>query len=205
MITRRTLIAALAAALVTPPAWAKKNKRSRYNGLEVQPYTVVETDGGFELRDYQPHLVAEVQATGGRSQAATSAFRKLFAFITGKNADAEEIAMTVPVVQSPVASDESSWTVRFVLPARFSPETTPGPDDPDIRITEEPGGRFLAVTFAGIANQAALENRKAELATYASTRGLSLEGPPIYLFYNDPFTLPWKRRNEVAYRVGEGV
>ena len=169
MITRRTVVAATLATLIAPQAFAKKNKRSRYNGLEVQPYTVVETNGAFELRDYQPHLVAEVRTTGARSQAATRAFRKLFGFITGKNAESAEISMTVPVVQSPETADQTSWTVRFVLPAEFSTETLPAPNDRDIQIVDEPGGRHLALTFSGTANEASLDRRTVELKAYAKT------------------------------------
>ena len=67
-------------------------------GYETAPYTVVRTDGAFELRDYPALLLVETpmaNASGG-----DGGFRRLFRFITGANADKQKIAMTTPVYLS---------------------------------------------------------------------------------------------------------
>ena len=56
---------------------------------------------GIEIRRYDEHLLASVRVSGGFKTGSISAFRPLFNFISGDNADATKIAMTAPVLQSP--------------------------------------------------------------------------------------------------------
>ena len=46
-----------------------------------------------------------------------------------------------------------------------------------------------------------LAARAAALAEWAQARGLSVTGGPIYSFYDAPWSLPWNRRNEVAFAL----
>jgi hypothetical protein len=57
----------------------------------------------------------------------------------------------------------------------------------------------VVLTFAGFATDRALEKQVASLRQLASAEGLAISGNPIFHFYDDPFTAPWNRRNEVAF------
>ena len=67
---------------------------------EQQPYEVLEQLDGFELRQYPPHLVAQVEIQGSFEDAGNRAFRTLFGYITGKNGARGSVAMTAPVLQA---------------------------------------------------------------------------------------------------------
>lgn len=181
-----------------------------YKGYETPAYTVVQSDGPIEIRDYAPYLSAEVTVDGSRTGAANRGFRVLANYIFGGNEDEQKVAMTSPVAQLPglpdgvsgsEAGDDGLWTVRFMMPREFDAESLPRPENPAIRITTTPGDRQVVIRFSGRWTDSALREHAATLQAWAEDRDLTLAGPPRFYFYDAPFTLPGNRRNEVAYRL----
>lgn len=182
-----------------------------YKGNETPVYTVEEADGTVEIRAYAPHIAAEVTVAGSRDAAIGSGFRILAGYIFGGNASKAKVAMTTPVTQSekiamtsPVTQtgSDQGWTVQFMMPAQYTLDSLPKPDDARIRLVTTPPRRMVVLTFPGIATTASLKSRTETLRTWAAAKGLTLQGPPQFMFYDSPFTLPWNRRNEVAFDLG---
>ncbi len=169
-----------------------------YKGYETPPYTVAQTDGTIELRNYAPHIVAEVRVSGSRDAAIGRGFRSLAGYIFGGNATREKVAMTTPVAQSP---DGAGWTVRFTMPEAFDLATLPQPKDGTIHLRKVPGDRQIAIQFSGLRSDGVLAEQAARLRSWAAAKGLSITAGPHYYFYDGPMTLPWNRRNEVAFTV----
>ncbi|MFQ6547518.1 SOUL family heme-binding protein [Aestuariibius sp. 2305UL40-4] len=181
-----------------------------YNGLELPPYQVVARDGAVEVRDYAPHILAEVTVEGERRAALTQGFRVLARYIFGGNQAADKIAMTAPVAQSekiemtaPVAQtgDGARWTVTFMMPARYSLETLPQPESAAVVLRQEPASRQAVRRFSGRATERRLAEEEAALLQWMAGQGLEATGPVAHYYYDDPFTLPSRRRNEVAFPV----
>lgn len=188
----------------------KAEDTERYNGYEVPAYTVLDSEGSIELRDYAPHIVAEVTVEGSRRQAASKGFRLLANYIFGGNTTAAKVAMTAPVTQSePIAMTApvtqsgagDTWTVRFAMPSSYTLETLPKPKNSAVTLFEVDPGTRLVIRFAGRALTRSLTQYKDRLQSYAKLNGLTLTGGPEYAYYDDPFTLPWRRRNEVSFSV----
>lgn len=170
-------------------------------------FTVETKDGDFEIRRYAPLLAAEVTVTGDRSTAINQGFRLLADFIFGNNTakakidmtapvtqqSSEKIAMTVPVTQQAAGNE---WKVRFMMPAEYTAETLPVPNDQRVRIVAEPEKRFAVIRFSGWSSEANLAEHRAKLEAWVKDRALSTVGPPIAGFYNPPWSLPFLRRNE---------
>jgi hypothetical protein len=121
------------------------------------------------------------------------------------------VAMTAPVTQSstniamtaPVGQSETDgvWTVTFMMPRDFTVATLPAPDNAAVRFVEVPAKSMIALEFSGRATTRALEARTAEIIQIAGDAGLDTTGTPVFMFYDDPFTLPFNRRNEVAFEL----
>jgi hypothetical protein len=169
-----------------------------HKGYEMPPYSVEWSDDTREIRAYGPHLLAEVKVTGGRTGAIQAGFRMLAGYIFGGNATGEKIAMTVPVAQT---AERDFWTVSFMMPASYTTKTLPAPRDDRIRFVPAGPSRQLVERFSGLPGTAGLAERADALRDWAEAQGYNITDGPHYYFYDAPMTLPWKRRNEVAFTI----
>ncbi|MFT7310624.1 MAG: hypothetical protein ACI853_001114 [Paracoccaceae bacterium] len=180
------------------------SKAETYNGYEAPDYRVVKQDGPFELRVYAPHLVAEVQVGGSQTDAIGTGFGVLAKYIFGGNETGEKIAMTVPVSQRPVegattGNSDEVWAVRFMMPDQSGP--LPTPENEAIRFVRTKTEQLAVMEFSGLWRGGAIGEKETELRNWIVNAGLTVVGPAQYFFYDGPMTLPWNRRNEVAFVV----
>ena len=190
---------------------------AQYRDTEEPAYEVVLDEDGFELRQYEPMVVAEVTHTGDRRRASSASFRRLAAYIFGQDrpAGGEDIAMTAPVLTdrvdqnekiamtAPVMQEETemdTWRMRFVMPAKYTLETLPAAPS-DITLTEVPARRMAAVRFDGYARKADLVVMESMLSDWIERKGLTAIGGPEYAFYDAPMVPGPLRRNEVMIEV----
>jgi len=174
---------------------------AQYRDRTEQPdYTLVQTDGIFELRDYGPLVVAEVTHSGDRRSASGASFRRLAAYIFAQDRPegGEKIAMTAPVLQEETAAD--SWRMRFVMPSQYTLETLPAAPD-DVTLTTLPARRMAAVKFSGNGSPSDLAQMEAKLTAWIAMQGLTLRGDAEYAFYDAPMVPGPLRRNEVLFEV----
>lgn len=198
------------------------------SGIEEPRFEVLERIGdAVEIRRYAPRLAADVTIAAEETAARSLGFRRLAAFIFGANrrrdtiamtapvtvapagpAGTERIAMTAPVSQRPAepggaAPDEPvpRWTIRFTMPAAFTRDTLPVPDDDGIAIVDVPAEMVAVITFSGSTAPDAVQHQARLLSRILATSPWTPIGPPAAQFYDPPWTLPFLRRNEVAVRV----
>jgi hypothetical protein len=169
-----------------------------HKGYEMPPYTVEWAEGAREIRAYGPHVLAEVRVSGSRQGAIQTGFSLLAGYIFGGNATGEKIAMTVPVAQTP---NGETWAVSFMMPARYTVETLPTPRSDAIRFVQAGPSRQLVERFSGLPATQGLAERAEALRAWAEAQGFEIVAGPHYYFYDAPMTLPWKRRNEVAFTI----
>ncbi len=198
------------------------------NSVETPEYEVVSQSGDIEIRQYAPMIAAEATVTGEQDQAINKGFRIIADYIFGNNQSADGIAMTAPVTQqsgediamtapvtqqpseniamtAPVTqqSDGNSWNVRFIMPSKYTMETIPLPVNPDVKLVAVPSKRFAAIRFSGLAGESKLDRYAQELLEYMDAQELTPIAAPQYAFYNDPWTLPFLRRNEVMIEIAQ--
>jgi hypothetical protein len=210
---RKTLVA-IGAALVTT-ACSTVGVRS---GTEEPAYQTLAPAGDLEIRLYGERIAAQTVVTGTSDAARNQGFRRLAGYIFGGNARRASIALTAPVAQSggrsggsqtiamtaPVAQTPSGpdrWTVQFFMPAAYTMDQLPVPDDPTVELVVVPAETYAVVRFSGVGSVRAVETHKAGLMAGLSGSGWVARDEPVVWFYDPPWTLPPMRRNEVAVRV----
>ena len=180
---------------------------------EEAKYSVAVKQDDLEIRDYEPSIVAEVIVNDDFEDASGAAFRKLFNYISGDNTKRSKIAMTSPVSQkaepekiamtSPVGQRkaEQGWAVSFMMPASFTMETIPVPDDPSVVLREVPAYRAAAIRYSGRWTEKSYKKHLALLQEWIASENFEVVGEPVWARYNAPFT-PWfARRNEILIPI----
>ena len=159
--------------------------------IEQPVYRVLEQDGAFELREYEPYMLAETEVDASFMSAGNVAFGRLFRYISEK-----KIAMTAPVEQ---ASSAGTYRVAFVVPRQFDRRTVPQPNDPRVTIREVPSRVVAAWRYSGRWTEENFRAAERELRAALARRHLdpSPGDAAIIARYDAPF-IPWfMRRNEV--------
>lgn len=182
--------------------------------VETPDYEVLAKSGDIEIRQYDAMIVAEADVEGERDEAINRGFRIIADYIFGNNQSSDKVAMTAPVTQqssesiamtAPVTQQAtgSAWKVRFVMPAEYTLESLPKPANPEVELVKVPAKKIVAITFSGFAGQESLDRNTAKLREFIEEEGLQAANAPQYAFYNDPWTLPFMRRNEVMIELSE--
>ena len=180
---------------------------------EEPKYELIEKSGEFELRQYQPMLIAEVLVDGDMDQASGKGFRLIADYIFGNNitetGSSKKIKMTAPVTIEPRSEEISMtipvslknisgrWQVSFVMPSKYTLDTIPLPNNKQIMLRKVPARKVAVLEFSGFANEKNTANRTQELLKWMDKNNLISTGSIELSRYDPPWTLPFLRRNEI--------
>lgn len=174
---------------------------------EEPQYTVIRTNPVFEVRRYEPYLVAETVVSAAADDAGNEGFRILAGYIFGKNKGARKIEMTAPVAQAParismtapVAQSPVSggYVVQFAMPREWTLETLPEPLDSRVVLRELPARKLAVIGYSGTWSRSRYEENLKTLQDALAEAGLVWRGEPMWARYDPPWK-PWfLRRNEI--------
>ncbi|MUV59201.1 heme-binding protein [Halogeometricum sp. CBA1124] len=221
----KLLVAGVGTALAAWTAWGLYSGRS----AEGVPYESLRSVDGVELRRYPRTLLAETTAPNqvaafrrlfdyisGANESSESV--SMTAPVRteepagGAARGGERVGVTAPVradrgetvsMTAPVRTDEEGDGVRmaFYLPRGDTLETAPMPTNSDVRLVVE-GPKTMAVErFSWYATSGRVANAEQSLLDTLEREGIEVRGEPTLWQYDDPYTPPFMRRNEVAVEV----
>ncbi|QDT89283.1 SOUL family heme-binding protein [Gimesia algae] len=174
-------------------------KLTARNAYESARYTVIETDGSYQIREY-PDLM--LVSTDSKAQAVDrdGRFMRLFRYIDGANQQEQKVSMTTPVFMDP-ENKPSDRQMSFVIPQQTAAQGIPVPTGENVRIQQRKGGRFAVYRFSGRMNQATTAKAEQKLQDWMKQKGLSQTGSVESAGYDPPWTPGPLRRNEVLIRL----
>jgi hypothetical protein len=174
----------------------------------------------IEIRRYEPFAVCSVSMNKPVPEKATntdvkllnpqipgaSSFGALAGYLFGKNQEKRAMKMTTPVFSSGTGE---SQLMSFVLPSEYWQESNfnmaPLPlEGSGVMLERNEGSDRAVIMFGGFASK-----RQVKIKTQQLLNALKVEkdwkvdpkDTASLAQYNDPFTPPWKRLNEVSIKV----
>ncbi|MBM4317837.1 MAG: heme-binding protein [Deltaproteobacteria bacterium] len=165
---------------------------------EEPKYSVLKKWDKIEIRQYESYLVAETLVQGNRETSGKTGFKLLASYIFGKNQDHKTISMTAPVIQE---EKDKSWSIQFMMPAKYSINSLPSPNSPEVLFRTIPNRKLATITYSGTWSETNYQENLAQLKTFLEKENIKTKGLPMWARYNSPFT-PWfLRKNEVLIEV----
>lgn len=170
--------------------------------IQEPDYQLIKQEPPMELRAYEKFVVAETTVEGDFDSAGRQGFRRVAGYIFGGNrapdGSSKKIAMTAPVTVEPLLG---GWKLWFVMPKEYALQDLPAPESGEVSLREVPAHRVAAIRFSGFTTAASIQEHTERLQQWISAQGLEPRGAAQVARYNDPFTLPWNRRNEILIPV----
>ena len=152
--------------------------------VEEAKYSVLRQEDGFELRQYESHILAETTVDKEFEYAGNEGFGRLFKYISGNNKQQQKIAMTSPVGQEPSSQKiamtapvqqqltNNSWRVNFVMPSEYNMEDLPKPKNSKIELKNVPVKRFVIIEFSGTSSDENLAKHEKLLLEFIKTNNI---------------------------------
>ena len=180
--------------------------------IESPSYKVLQKEGGIELREYDPFIIAETVVDAPYDSAINAGFRRLANFIFGNNQSNSKIAMTAPVIHhqemsqsSPLGfvdvTDTGTHRVSFVMPLSMEMGQIPRPNRDGIELRTVEWGKVVVIRYSGYSSFDTVKEKSEQLKAYIKESNLEAVSPAMVAQYNSPWVMPLLRRNEVLVRV----
>lgn len=181
--------------------------------VEERPYEKIARHDDLEIRRYAPRVVARTVVEAGDERADNEGFRRLSGYIFGGNAGGRSIDMTTPVERSregtkiamttPVerTAAEEGWVVSFTMPAEYTLDELPTPNDSRVTLRELPAETVAVLRFRGSVDEPTRRERIDELLRLVREHGYETIREPSLARFDPPWVLPVLRRNEVQVAV----
>jgi hypothetical protein len=186
---------AFVVTVVTYFGW-KLTARSQYESAE---YTVLKSDGVFEIRQYSTLMMVTTNMKL-EAQGHDGSFMRLFRYISGENEENQKVAITTPVFMEADEGSLVGW-MGFVIPRKVVENQIPEPFGNQVQIRERSGGRFAVISFNGRLNSDSSAAAEERLRGWIKSRGLQGKIEVESAGYDPPWTPGPLRRNEVLMRL----
>jgi hypothetical protein len=179
--------------------------------IDEPGYTVVRKDDAFEVRRYEPYVVAETVVNAPAEEAGNQGFRILAGYIFGQNKGARKIEMTAPVAQTPTkiamtapvaqSATPEGYVVQFAMPREWTLETLPEPTDARVKLRAIPARTLAVIGYSGTWSQSNYDENLKKLQDALEKAAIKWHGEPVWARYDPPWK-PWFwRRNEILLEV----
>ena len=167
---------------------------------ERQEFRVIRNFVDFEVREYEPCVIAEVKVSADYSSASGKAFSNLFNYISRGNNSSTKIAMTAPVITAQksekVSADE--WFISFVMPSGSKIGHLPHPSDPQVRLRELEAETCIALSFKGRATEEKSNQMAHQLRDASAREKIALSNETRICRFDPPFKPGFLQYNEIV-------
>ncbi len=165
---------------------------------ETHSYKTIFSKNNFEIRNYDPVMKARTF-----SKTDNNNFMKLFRYISGNNQENQKIAMTTPVhMQESLSEKEKKYTMRFVMPSKYTMNDLSKPNDSRIVMEKVDKKKYAAITYSGYNNSTKFSFNSTKLRRVVDENNISYKDNPIYLGYDAPYKV-WGRKNDILFELSE--
>ena len=172
------------------------------------------SNGDYQIRLYEPLVIAQVASEGGYLQATRSGYQRLTSYVSGNNLAEQTISanppqlvtggikpkveLTLPYYEENL---DGVWLTSVAMPEQYTLATLPKPADELITFETLPRMRTAVITFSGYRSERLITNKANQLTQWIKQENLTPTSPPRSVIFDSPLTVPGLRRHEIHINV----
>ena len=173
-------------------------------------------DGDYEIRTYEPIIIAQTTVTGAYSTATRTGYTQLTNYVSGNNLAKQTVSVNAPVTVADGAKApkveltlpyyeeyiDNTWVVSVAMPEAYTLATLPKPIAGDnITFKILPRLKVAVIDFSGFKSESLISNKTALLNDWVSKNSLTPLSAPRSVIYNSPWAVPALRRHEIHISI----
>ncbi len=176
-------------------------------------YATLFSDGDYQIRLYEPLIIAQTASGGNYLQATRSSYKRLTDYVSGNNLAQETVSVNQPMraggtkpnveLTTPYFEEYLSgvWLTSVAMPEQYSLLTLPKPADNSITFKRLPRVKTAVIAYSGFRNETLIVNKANQLQQWLRQEGLTAISPPRSVIFDSPLALPGLRRHEIHVTV----
>ena len=176
-------------------------------------YATLFSDGDYEIRLYEPLIVAQTPSSGSYLQATREGYKRLTDYVSGENlagqlitgASAAEATnksssneLTTPYFEELI---DGFWLTSATMPEKYSLATIPKPSNDLITFATLPRIKTAVIRFSGIKSERLITQKANELLAWIKQEGLIATSAARSAVFESALSLPGLRRHEVHISI----
>ncbi|MGB1310441.1 MAG: SOUL family heme-binding protein [Leucothrix sp.] len=179
-------------------------------------YATMFSDGDYEIRLYEPLIVAQAASEGNYQRATLSGYQRLKDYMSGNNRAQQTVDLNPPgrvsnlgltktdtELTTPYFEElvEGVWLTSVAMPEAYTLATLPQPNDEFITFETLPRMKVAVIRFSGFRSQRLISNKADQLLQWMQQENLTPASAARSAVFDPPLTIPGLRRHEIHVSI----
>lgn len=209
MIMKNLLIVAMTSVLVGGCSFL--GQRTGEEAL----YSTLAVDENFEIRLYEPLIIAQVASEGSYMAATKAGYQRLTDYVSGSNLAGQTISVNPPITVSAGSKKpkveltvpyyeeylDGTWLTSVAMPESYTLKTLPIPSDSGITFKVLPRMKVAVISYMGYRSERMISKKADMLTQWVNQNDLKPTSAARSVIYDSPWTVPMLRRHEIHINV----
>lgn len=179
-------------------------------------FSSLAVDGDYEIRLYEPIIIAQTAVSGKYTTATRTGYNRLTSYVSGNNLAKQTVSVNPPI--SVVTNErkqpkveltlpyyeeyiDGTWLISVAMPESYRLETLPKPVDNSITFKVLPRLKTAVIKFTGYKSEGLISRNSALLNQWITQNALTPTSSARSVIYDSPWTVPVLRRHEIHINV----
>jgi DNA gyrase inhibitor GyrI len=172
------------------------------------------SDGDYEIRLYEPLIIAQTPAEGSYRQATRAGYNRLTDYVSGNNLAQQVISgssvsgnralggskveLTTPYYEEFI---NGFWLTSVALPEKYTLATLPRPANDLITFDALPRIKTAVISFSGLRSERLINQKADQLLQWIKQENLTAISAARSAIFDSPLALPGLRRHEIHISI----
>lgn len=176
-------------------------------------FSTLAVDDNFEIRLYEPLIIAQTAVEGPYMSATRAGYQRLTDYVSGNNLANQtvsvnppqkvgtkkpKIELTVPYYEEYL---DGVWLTSVAMPESYSLQTLPKPVDDTITFKVLPRLKVAVISYMGYRSERMISKKADLLVQWLNQNKLKSTSSARSVIYDSPWTVPMLRRHEIHINV----